>query len=255
MTDSTRKTTSSAEEKNATGIVALVHGIIAMVRVAPARIAAIFLGRHKVRYIVGISCVVAAVVLLLVLWVLLPGGSGSGSGSGSDSGSTPGAVDSGPPPAPTPIPVQTVLPGPAPTQAVQVPPMTETIATAGPNEDVTDKGVTVRLVSLRPIQTQGYARGEATGDGLAVTIVVTNVSDKDLPLLADVGLFYGPHSAPGMLQALDGHNSPFGKQTLAPGESAERTVAFAAPNKAGTPVAVQVLVGDGSFVIQATVGS
>ena len=193
---------------------------------------------------------VAAVVVLVVVLVV----TGRGGSSPSAAQSTDPDLEE-PLAPPTPIPVETVAPGPAPSAVVTVPPLTETIATAGPNQDVTDAGVTVRLVSLRPIQTQAYERGEATGDGLAVTIVVTNGTGADLDLLADVNLYSGPDARPGVLQTLDGHNSPFGKEKLAPGESAERTVVFATPNKAGTPVAVQVLIGNGSFSLQATVGS
>jgi len=154
---------------------------------------------------------------------------------------------------PTPIPVETVEPGPSPEQAPPAPQLGESTITSGPDEGATDGTVTVQLVSLRPITTQAYERGEPSGPGLAVTIVVTNVSDGDVSLAADMNLYAGPEGMPGVSAVLDGHNSPFTSDTLAPGHSAERTAVFAAPNAKGTAVAVQVILGPSTFVINATV--
>ncbi len=202
---------------------------------------------------VVLGAAAAVVVAIVVLVVVVTGGNGSAPTATSPAS---GEVDEELPP-PTPIPVETVEPGPAPSAVVTVPPIGDKVVTAGPAEDATDAGVTVRLVSLRPITTQAYERGDATGPGLAVTIVVTNNSTTELPLAADIGLSNGADTppTPGLPMDLDGHNSPFGKETLAPGESAERTAVFATPNAAGTPVAVQVLIGDSNFSLQATVGS
>ncbi|MCL2091934.1 MAG: hypothetical protein FWH11_12190 [Micrococcales bacterium] len=197
-----------------------------------------------------LGAVVAVVVVVLVVVVVTRGGESRPTATPTVSGEPDDQV-----PPPTPIPVETVVPGPVPTMVVTAAPMGDRpAATAGPDQDVTDAGVTVRLVSLRPIQTQAYERGDASGPGLAVTIVVTNVSDADLDLVADINLYSTSGSQP-LPMYLDGHNSPFDKEKLAPGESAERTAVFGTPNAPGTPVAVQVLIGDGSFVIQATVGS
>lgn len=200
---------------------------------------------------ITVGAVVVVVVLVVVL-VLTAGRGGSG-GTASPSDTAPEPTELA---APTPIPVETVVPGPAPSAAVTVAPLGDQVVTAGPREDATDAGVSVRLVSLRPIQTQAYERGEATGDGLAVTIAVTNTSDADLDLATgvDVTLWTATPPMP-VLVDMDGHNSPFPKDTLAPGETAERTVAFNTANAPGTPVAVQVLIGTTSFSFQATVGS
>lgn len=197
-----------------------------------------------------LGAAVAVVVGIVVLVVVLTGKDGS---APTASASVSGAADDVPPP--TPIPVETVEPGPAPTVEVTVRPIAEPVVTAGPGEDATEAGVSVRLVSLRPIQTQPYERGDASGPGLAVTVVVINNSDAPLDLSADVNLFSGAEGAPGNAMFIDGHNSPFPKETLAPGESAERTAVFATPNTAGTAVAVEVLLGTGSYLLLATVGS
>jgi len=153
---------------------------------------------------------------------------------------------------PTPIPVETVEPGPSPSQAPKAPELGDSTITAAAQE-ATDGTVTVRLVSLRPITTQAYERGEPSGPGLAVTIQVTNNSGADVSLLADINVYSGAEGRPGVSASLDGHNSPFKSDTLAPGQSAERTAVFATPNTKGTAIAVQVLLGPSTFVINATV--
>jgi hypothetical protein len=196
----------------------------------------------------ALAAVVVGVVVLLVVVT----------GRGGAPTAEPSSTDGADQPPPTPIPVVTVVPGPKPTEVVEAAPIGDRPGvTAGPEEEATDAEITVRLVSLRPIDTQAYERGDATGPGLAATIVVTNNSDTDLDLSADINLYSGrgPDAMPAVPMSLDGHNSPFGKEKLAPGESAERTAVFATPNAAGTPVAVQVLIGGGSFSLQATVGS
>ncbi len=197
-----------------------------------------------------LGAVVAVVVAIVVAVVMVTGRSGSPTASASSSEMPDDQL-----PPPTPIPVETVAPGPAPTAEVTVAPITDTVVTAGPDDGATAAGVTVRLVSLRPIETQAYERGDASGPGLAVTFVVTNNSDAPLDLTSDVNLYSGAEGRPGVPMSLDGHNSPFPKATLAKGESAERTAVFATPNAAGTPVAVQVLLGESTYSLQATVGS
>jgi len=150
---------------------------------------------------------------------------------------------------PTPIPVQTVEPGPSPSEPVPVPPVDDDLISGA--VEATDGSLTVRLVSLRPITITAWAPREVGGPGLAVTIVVTNGSSEEVDLAMDVAVHTTTRT--GVSADLDGHNSPFETETLAPGQSAERTIAFACPNAAGTPVAVMVFWGPSVFSLQATV--
>jgi hypothetical protein len=209
---------------------------------------------------------VAAVLVAIAVSLTVSHGSVAPAASTSVGASTPTSTRATPrSTAPTGTSAPSVTPSASDASAspastgVPVPPLGTLPAVTGDDSAPVQlsSGVTVSLVSVRAVTAKGTGPGELSGAGLAVTIDVRNSSKASVDLSgAGVTLYTGTAGTPGAAVLTDPSASSL-PVTLAPGRSSQATYVFVAGNRAGTPVAVQVLLSPtlAPVVFQSSVGS
>lgn len=155
-----------------------------------------------------------------------------------------------------------VAPAPAPAAATSstgksLPVRTDTLMPAYEEvpvqESVTiEDTVTARLVTMTPTTSDGTAPGEVKGPALAVTIEVTNKSNKPVPLnTAGVTLSLGADLTPASPLPTQSLSKPFVGE-LAPGQSAQGVYVFLVPSDSAKDIRIEVSYGDNTPLIAFT---
>ena len=196
---------------------------------SPAR----FQGRSRL-----VWAAVAAVLVVLVVWLAVRGGSDSGAeaSSGTTTAATPTVTPSGTAsafpsttvgadgqPLPSKKPGQTV-----PTAVVKPGKLPKPVRTPLRSTAQVGDGVEVKVTKIEAVQGKGRGPGETSGPSLRFTIEVVNGSDKPLETVAStVTASYGGNDTPATdVSAPGGRPLP---DQVAPGKSATGVFLFRIP--------------------------
>lgn len=191
------------------------------------------------------------VALILVagaaVWLLLGTG---GNGTGDSTSATAGRA------APSEVPLATAAPTAVPetvlVDATEMPPNLPPVALAEPS--TFGNGVSARLVSIGAFDARAQGPGEISGPALAVTVELTNSGTTAVSVdTAAVNVYFGANGTPAV-RMTDGTGTSL-RGSLAAGDSARATYAFAVPadQRDTVTVAVSYLDGSGTAVFSGAV--
>jgi cytoskeletal protein RodZ len=201
---------------------------------------------------IGIGAVIAVVVALIV-WAIVANASPSASPSPAPTSAAPSA-SADPSASASPEPSGSVSPSPSaePTDDPDDPdaqpsprPTKKPVDIDEPA--VVEKGVTVSLTSIEPIEGQATVPGDVAGPALLITVKAVNKSKDDINTPAViVNVFYGDDETPASILTRPREDFP---PVLAAGKAESGQFAFTVPTDERGDIRIEVDLSVGSPVV------